>query len=125
MANIGEPHSAKLARERLEAIKKYLPVRDSVKQQLQSRQESQVQFEEDTKQLFKSITETTKDIQPVLEKTAEATEKIAKRTKKTKQIPLLSFQDEEEEGEEESLLKKRSFRKNPDVNTRFLQDSNR
>ncbi len=44
-------------------------------------------------------------------------------TKKTKQIPLLSFQDEEEEGE--SLLKKRSFRKNPDVNTRFLQDSNR
>ena len=46
-------------------------------------------------------------------------------TKKTKQIPLLSFQDEVEEGEEESLLKKRSFRKNPDVNTRFLQDSNR
>lgn len=46
-------------------------------------------------------------------------------TKKKKQIPLLSFQDEEEEGQEESLLKKRSFRKNPDVNTRFLKDSNR
>ncbi len=53
--SIGQPHSAKLARERLEAIKKYLPVRDSVKQQLQSRQESQVEFEEDTKQLFKPI----------------------------------------------------------------------
>ncbi len=37
--SIGEPHSAKLAREQLEAIKKYLPVRDSVKQKLQSRQE--------------------------------------------------------------------------------------
>ncbi len=80
--SIGEPHSAKLARERLEAIKKYLPVRDSVKQQLQSRQESQVEFEEDTKQLFKPITETSKAIQPVLEKTAEATEKKNRKTKK-------------------------------------------
>ncbi len=65
--NIGEPHSAKLACERLEAIKKYLPVRDAVKQQLQQRQETQIEFEEDTKQLFKTITETTKDIQPKLE----------------------------------------------------------
>ena len=46
--NIGESHSTKLARERLEAIKKYLPVRDAVKQQLQQRQESQVEFAEDT-----------------------------------------------------------------------------
>ncbi len=76
--SIGEPHSAKLARERLEAIKKYLPVRDSVKEQLKSRQESRFEFEEDTKQLFKPITETTKGIQTVLERTAEATEKIAK-----------------------------------------------
>ncbi len=45
---IGEPHSAKLARERLDAIKKYLPDRDSDKQQLQSRQESQVEFTEGT-----------------------------------------------------------------------------
>ncbi len=81
-----EPHSARLARERLEAIKKYLPVHDAVKQQLKSRQESQFEFEEDTKQLFKPITETTKGIQPVLEKTAQATEKIAKRTKQTKKI---------------------------------------
>ncbi len=43
--SIGEPSSAKLARERLDAIKKYIPVRDSVNQQLQSRQESQVEFE--------------------------------------------------------------------------------
>jgi hypothetical protein len=42
---IGEPHSARLARERLEAIKKYLPVCDSVKH-LQARQESQVEFVE-------------------------------------------------------------------------------
>ncbi len=77
--SIGEAHSARLARERLEAIQKYLPVRDAVKEQLQSRQESQVEFEEDTKQLFKPITETTKDIQPVLGK-------IAERTKKTKKI---------------------------------------
>jgi hypothetical protein len=84
--SIGEPHSARLARERLEAIKKYLPVRDSVKQQLQSRQESQVEFEEDTKQLFKPITETTKPLLPALEKTAEATGKIAERTKQTKRI---------------------------------------
>ncbi len=60
--NTGELHSAKLARERLEAIKKYLPVRDAVKQQLQQHQETQSEFEEDTKQLFKPITETTKDI---------------------------------------------------------------
>jgi hypothetical protein len=77
--HIGEPHSARLARERLEAIKKYLPVRDSVKRQLHSRQESQVEFEEDTKQLFKPITETTKGIQPVLEKTAEVTENNSKQ----------------------------------------------
>ncbi len=77
--SIKKPHSAKLARERLEAIKTYLPVRDSVKQQLQLRQDSQVGFEEDTKQLFKPITDTTKDIQPVLGK-------IAERTKKTKKI---------------------------------------
>ncbi len=47
--SIIEPDSAKLARERLEAIKKYLPVRDYVKQKLQQRQESQFKFEEDTK----------------------------------------------------------------------------
>ena len=69
MVVIGEPHSARLARERLEAIKKYLPVRDAVKQQLQQRQESQVEFEENTRQLFKPITETTKSLLPVLEKT--------------------------------------------------------
>jgi hypothetical protein len=84
--NIGEPYSAKLAREQLEAIKRYLPVRDSVKQQLQSRQESQVEFEEDTKQLFKPITESTKGLLPALEKTAEATGKIAERPKQTKRI---------------------------------------
>ncbi len=84
--NIGEAHSAKITRERLKAIKKYLPVRDAVKKQLQERQEGQVEFAEDTEQLFKPIIDTTKPLLPVLEKTAEATEKIAKRTKKTKKI---------------------------------------
>ncbi len=84
--SIGEPHSARLAWERLETIRKYLPICDLVKQLLQSHQDSHVEFEDDTKQLFKPNTEATKGLLPTLEKTAEATGKIVERTKKTKKI---------------------------------------
>ena len=39
-------HTAKLARQRVETIEKYIPVRDSVKQKLHERQESHVEFAE-------------------------------------------------------------------------------
>jgi|LauGreDrversion4_2_1035121.scaffolds.fasta_scaffold1039321_1 hypothetical protein len=53
------------------------------------------------------------------QKQAAAAESTKKQS--AKQQNLLSFQDEEEEEEVDSkLLKKRTFRKNPDVNTQFL-----
>jgi hypothetical protein len=47
-----EFHTVKLAQQ-LEAIKKYIPVRDSVKQQIQQHQEAQVEFTEGKEQLFR------------------------------------------------------------------------
>ncbi|KAL3872861.1 hypothetical protein ACJMK2_036047 [Sinanodonta woodiana] len=47
-ALIIESRTAKLARLRLESTKKYLPVREVVKLQLQKHQEAQVKFTEGT-----------------------------------------------------------------------------
>ncbi len=117
--------------QRLEAINKYLPVRDAVKQQLQQRQETQISFAEDTEQLFKPITETTKDIQPVLNQTAKATEKIAKRTKQTKKLlrdlPVEiaaalppSEEPEQEDIDQEEIPEKERGRVN--ISDKFIED---
>ena len=62
MSNIGEAYSTRLARERQEAIKKFIPLRDSLRRKLQERQESQVDYVEGTERLFKPITATTEKV---------------------------------------------------------------
>ncbi|KAL3862719.1 hypothetical protein ACJMK2_008672 [Sinanodonta woodiana] len=47
-----ESLTTKLARERLSAIKRFIPLRDRVRGKLQQRQESQIDFSESSEQLF-------------------------------------------------------------------------
>ncbi|KAL3888541.1 hypothetical protein ACJMK2_000907 [Sinanodonta woodiana] len=47
-----ESLTTKLARERLSAIKRFIPLRDRVRDKLQRRQESQIDFSESSEQLF-------------------------------------------------------------------------
>ncbi|KAL3855010.1 hypothetical protein ACJMK2_014242 [Sinanodonta woodiana] len=56
-----ESLTTKLARERLSAIKRFIPLRDRVRDKLQQRQESQIDFSESSEQLFAPITTATKD----------------------------------------------------------------
>ena len=100
MANIGKSRTARLAQERLEAIKKFLPVRDSVRDKLQAQQQARVEFATSAEELFKPVTTPTEKaatdtkealtgeagILPTLTRTAADTEKIARRTKQTKEI---------------------------------------
>lgn len=61
----------------------------------------------------------------------EAKKEISKRrllkqgSKPDSKSVALSFQDEEEENLEPLVTKRKCFGKNPDVNTRFLQDTER
>ena len=48
--------TTKLARERLEAIKKFLPVRDRLRNKLERRQEMQTDFSVSSEHLFAPIT---------------------------------------------------------------------
>lgn len=57
---VNESLTTRLARERLAAIKKYIPVRSRVREKLQQRQESQNEFNIGSEQLFRPITKLTK-----------------------------------------------------------------
>ena len=49
---VGESLMTRLARERFAAIKKFIPVRDRVREKLQTRQQLQTDFATGTEQLF-------------------------------------------------------------------------
>ena len=55
-----EALTTKLARERLAAIKRFLPVRDNVRNKLQQRQEMQTDFSIGSEHLVASITSATR-----------------------------------------------------------------
>ena len=83
MSNIGEAQIKRLTRERLAAIKKFLPVRDAFRDHLQSQQQARAEFTADTERLFAPITTATKQVG---NEVATDTTKIAARTEQTKQI---------------------------------------
>lgn len=96
-----ESLTTKLARERLSAIKRFIPLRDRVRDKLQRRQESQIDFSESSEQLFAPITTATRDVKTATERAIYgdipvegqrretsvigALEKIAAETEKTQQ----------------------------------------
>ena len=91
MANVREAQITRLTQERLTAIEKFLPVRDSFRDNLQARQQQRVEFAADTERLFKPITSATEKVVTATEnvstevaKVGTETEKIAKRTKQVK-----------------------------------------
>ena len=57
-----ESLTTRLARERLASIKRFIPLRDSVRNKLQQRQEMQTDFSSDTQQLFSPIIKATGDV---------------------------------------------------------------
>ena len=65
---IGEALTTKLTRERLAALKKFIPLRDRVRNKLQQRQEMQNDISTDTQQLFSPITTSTKDVKTATER---------------------------------------------------------
>ena len=65
---VGESLTTRLARERLAAIKKFIPVRDRVREKLQRRQEMQTDLSVSSEQLFAPITSATKDVKTATER---------------------------------------------------------
>ncbi|KAL3858067.1 hypothetical protein ACJMK2_012683 [Sinanodonta woodiana] len=59
---VGEAQITRLNRERLEAIKKFLPVRDAFRDNLQRQQQQRDEFKIGSAELFKPITETTERV---------------------------------------------------------------
>ncbi|KAL3883600.1 hypothetical protein ACJMK2_029921 [Sinanodonta woodiana] len=57
-----EALTTKLARERLSAIKRFIPLRDRVRDKLQRRQDSHIDFFESSEQLFAPITTATRGV---------------------------------------------------------------
>ena len=64
---LGESLTTRLARERLTAIKKFIPVRDRLREKLQQRQQAQTDFSVSSEQLFTPITSATKDVKKLTE----------------------------------------------------------
>ena len=63
---VGESLTTKLARERLAAIKQFIPLRDRVRQQLQMRQQ-QDDFVVGSEQLLKPMTSATRVVKKLTE----------------------------------------------------------
>jgi len=64
---VGESLTTRLARERLAAIKKFIPIRDRLREKLQQRQQAQTDFSVSSEQLFTPITRATKDVKTLTE----------------------------------------------------------
>ena len=84
MSKIGEAQVTRLARERLAAIKKFIPVRDKFRDNLQAQQQQRDDFRVGAVETFKPITESTEKIVAATEQVGKETEKIARRTKQVK-----------------------------------------
>ncbi|KAL3874286.1 hypothetical protein ACJMK2_037325 [Sinanodonta woodiana] len=78
---VGEAQITRLNRERLEAIKKFLPVRDAFRDNLQRQQQQRDEFKIGSAELFKPITTAT-------EKVVTATEKVATAIEESKPKPI-------------------------------------
>ncbi|KAL3890126.1 hypothetical protein ACJMK2_002419 [Sinanodonta woodiana] len=75
-----------LARERLAAIKAFIPLQDRVRDKLQQRQQAQTDFSTSTEQLFSPITAATKDVTETTQPLLGALEKVAVETGKTRDV---------------------------------------
>ena len=97
--SVGEAQRTRLNRERLTALKKFILVRDALRDHLQARQQQLVEFITSTERLFKPITAATEQVGTKISqvgtdvtkvgtevaRVAADTTKIAERTKQTKQ----------------------------------------
>ena len=63
-----EALTTKLTRERLAAIRKFLSVRDRVRDKLRQRQQAQTDFSMSSEQLFAPITTATRDVKTATER---------------------------------------------------------
>lgn len=75
---VNESLTTRLGRERLTAIKQFIPVRDRLRKQLQTRQEQKDDFVVGSEQLFKPITSATTPILGELEKITAQTKQSKK-----------------------------------------------
>ena len=95
--SVGEAQITRLTRERLAALKKFIPVRDAFRDNLQARQQQLIEFTTGTERLFKLITAATEQVSTKIAqvgtdvtkvgtevaRVAADTTKIAERTKHT------------------------------------------
>ncbi|KAL3874735.1 hypothetical protein ACJMK2_037707 [Sinanodonta woodiana] len=65
---VGKAFTTRLNQERLAAIKKFIPLRDKVREKLQQRQQTQIDFTLESEQLFFPITSATKDVKTAAER---------------------------------------------------------
>jgi hypothetical protein len=63
---VNEALTTRLARERLDAIRRFVPIRDSVRNKLQQRQSLQTDFALGSEELFKPVTTATKGVERAL-----------------------------------------------------------
>ena len=83
---VNESLTSRLARERLAAIKAFIPLRDRVREKLQRRQEAQTDFSTSTEQLFSPKTAATKDVTARTKPLLGALEKVAAETGQTREV---------------------------------------
>ncbi|KAL3837503.1 hypothetical protein ACJMK2_022855 [Sinanodonta woodiana] len=81
-----ESQTTRLARERLAALKAFIPLRDRVRDKLQQRQQAQTDFTTGTEQLFSPITTATKDVIKTTTPLLGALENIVAETGQTREI---------------------------------------
>ncbi|KAL3883399.1 hypothetical protein ACJMK2_029667 [Sinanodonta woodiana] len=91
-----QSNTAWLARKRLEASNKYLPVSNSVRQKLQERQETQEVYTESTELLFKPVTKSLGQqeialarLSQAVENSAETSEIAAEKSAATAEIYII------------------------------------
>ena len=82
---VNEALTTRLARERQAALKKFIPLRDSVRNKLQQRQQAQTDFLSDTQQLFSPVVKATGEVKTATLPILSALEKVAAETGQTKE----------------------------------------
>ena len=85
---VNESLTTRLARERLAALNRFIPLRDRVRNKLQTRQEMQTDFNIGSEQLFAPVTSATRDVKAAAERAIYGD--ISEEEKK-KKAPLLSI----------------------------------
>ena len=85
---VNESLTTRLARERLAALNRFIPLRDRVRNKLQTRQEMQTDFNVGSEQLFAPVTSATRDVKAAAERAIYGD--ISEEEKK-KKAPLLSI----------------------------------